>query len=54
MNLIVYLFIFFSLVSCSKNSSADTTDAQKISDVSYGADARQKMDIYLQLTATVP
>ena len=47
MNFIVYLFIFFSLVSCSKNPSADTTDAQKISDVSYGADARQKMDIYL-------
>ena len=48
MNIIIYSFVVFSLVSCSKNVTADTTtDAQKIRDVSYGTDARQKMDIYL-------
>ena len=47
MKLILYLFVVLSLVSCSKNVTADTTDAQKISNVSYGTDARQKMDIYL-------
>ena len=47
MNITIYLFLILSLGSCSKNVTADTTDAQKISNVSYGADARQNMDIYL-------
>ncbi len=47
MNFIIYLFIMLSLVSCSKNVTTDTIDEQKINNVSYGTDAKQKMDIYL-------
>ncbi len=47
MKFFIYIFIFLSMVSCSKNVTADTIDAQKISDVSYGTDTKQKMDIYL-------
>jgi len=47
MNFILYLFVFLSVVSCSKNVTADAIDEHKINDVSYGTDARQKMDIYL-------
>jgi acetyl esterase/lipase len=46
-NISIYLIIVLSLVSCSKNVTADPIDAKKISDVSYGTDARQKMDVYL-------
>ena len=46
-NIAIYLIVVLSLVSCSKNVTADTTDAQKFSDVSYGTDGKQKMDIYL-------
>jgi len=47
MNIIIYAFIMLTLASCSKNVTADTTDAERINNVSYGADAKQKMDIYL-------
>jgi acetyl esterase/lipase len=42
-----FLYIMLITPSCKKNSEADHSAATTISNVSYGTDAAQKMDIYL-------
>lgn len=47
MKQLLFLFVIVLLVSCKKNDSVDQSSAKTITNVSYGTDASQKMDVYL-------